>query len=231
MPWGIFKEKPKIKTKWSSANGVFSFISLVLVNAFPWNRHLCYWLEQSHTSCPLTLTLNFRFILSAMLWTLWTSVDTAHAENRCITTQALPPFVTVLERLPSVWVIFLFVYFLSLVPSFFPIPDHLINYISWFVFPRRVSQVAILLVQAELTIANKVRLWDLWPCTLPPRVHPPLATGWSPMSASQAHQSSTPCSRAPYSSPSPGPWLTSWLGHAAHHLITLFRLLYQLVLP
>ena len=185
----------------------------------------------------VTYLLPFNLDLELQVYPKCHAVDTVDFCGHCTCRKQMhhdpspSPFVTVLERLPSVWVIFLFVYFLSLVPSFFPIPDHLINYISWFVFPRRVSQVAILLVQAELTIANKVHLWDLWPCTLPPRVHPPLATGWSPMSASQAHQSSTPCSRAPYSSPSPGPWLTSWLGHAAHHLITLFRLLYQLVLP
>lgn len=138
MPWGILKGKLKIKIQWSLANEVFSFISFVLVNAFPWNHHLCQWLEESHSLLSFSPDLELQVYLKCHA--RCPSVDMTQGANSQIYWDPSPsPFLMVLARLPSGWVISFFVCFLSLVPPFFPTPDHLVDYISWLVFLRCFS--------------------------------------------------------------------------------------------
>lgn len=162
---------------------------------------------KSHiTSCPLALTLSFRFTKSAtlgvLLW-IWHRQQTVRYNG----TQAFFPFSwSWQDCLHFESFFYLSVSYLLFHPSFPPLTAfHGLCF-------KEVSWVSMLLVQAEFTVAKRVPLWELQPFTLPSPVHPLLPIGWSPASASQAYQSSPPHSWTPNPSLSLGPLLTSCRG-------------------
>lgn len=128
----------------------FPLFSLVLVNAFPWNHHLCQWLEESHNLLSFSPDLELQVYPKCHAGCPLYGYDTGSKESDTLRPKPFSFSQTVfsLSRF--------FVCFLSLVPLSYPWPSNRLHFMIY------VSKMFLRLPFSWYRLSSSLLIEESW---------------------------------------------------------------------